>query len=364
MVEFSSEEAYILGCLLGRGSIDIDKGGYKLVLRFPHVSYDPIGESVVRALEVGKGGLTYKELLGLPEVKTRGVMKLGLVLARLAQWHPPRVETRRSIISKRAGKWRIGDTGLTSEYLKWQKLYLQRENSWKDFVISQIKSAASFMASNIDSRVRIDQFGHTTMVIECGVPDLTVKYLKENYGLDTGDIYKHWGIPQVIMKEYSKELTEEFTRGLADTIATIDRYISRLYRAQFSVINENRTLPVDICALLQEKLQIPVYYIGWAGTEYKRKGKYGKRGGRDHLVKVWLTNFKDRFEMPLFHNHQKQVEFLERLNESEETAKKTGISRSLIGFCPSERRKIAAYMNICLRQGCLRMKTRPLNSWT
>jgi hypothetical protein len=349
LTDFSQEEAYILGCLYGRGSLEQEK----IVLRFPHVAYDPIGRAIVRELLDRSEGLSLERLYDIPSVKRENIKNLGLKLGKLKNWHPPRVAAESSLLEHKDNVWRINDIELAKEYLKWQEIYLERERSWKDYVIKTLGNVSSFMASQINIFEKIDRFGHLNLIVECKIQPVVLHYLRNTYNIDIGDIYLHNSLSDstTIFESYDRLLKEHFVRGLADTIATIDRYISKdkpAYRIQFSVINSNLRLPIDICLLLQKYLQIPVYYIGWAALPNEGKNKtYAGRGTRDHLVKVWVVNFEHRFNMPLFMNTAKQEEFLQTLDIS----RRCQISQDLLDFCPNRRRR-TNYINICIRLGC------------
>ncbi len=361
--EYTQEEAYVLGCLYGRGSIEEEQDGFKLILRFPHVPYDPVGEAIIEALLERKNGLTTEEMRQLPEIASKGVKNLGLKLNKLSKWHPPRVEVSTPLLIREGNIWKIYDEDLAKEYLKWQKKYHKREMEWMKFVIDTIQHISSFVASDFRYYFETGAFGHIVHIVECRIQPIAMKYLRDNYKLDVGDVYKHNSISDsdTIFKEYDKELQEWFVRGLADTIATIDRYIEKeqpFYRVQFSVINENTRLPVDICLLLQKYLDIPVHYIGWASVDEEcRDEDYTKRGGRDHLVKVWVVNFEKKFNLPLFMHEQKKVEFEYALEDSKETLKSLPKLEKRLTPCPrpSSRKK---YIEFCIKCGCRQIRNK------
>ena len=296
---------------------------------------------IIKSLMGNPKGLSYKELLQLPKVRAHNVINLVGILVRLKYWHPPGKSVSRRMLVKENKKWKINYLKLCKEFLRWQNLYLQRETvGIKDYVLRHLKDATTFLATSPDYRAEISAFGITNHIIECEITPHAFNVLRKQYGLEEGDIYRHARIPKSVLK-FPVEALFEFIRGLADTIATID--IWHYPRIQFSIINDNWKLPVEICAILQTRLKIPVFYIEWAGS-------YMHRGGRDHLVKVWVVNFdKQYFPPPLYYNKRKQEEFLVHLENAE---KRLGRKRTpMFGFCPFGRRK-RDYMYTCLDQNC------------
>jgi len=297
---------------------------------------------IVNTLMANPKGLSYKELLQLPKVRVHNVVDLRGVIIRLKYWHPPGKSVPRRMLVKENKKWKVNYPKLCKEFLQWQDLYLQRETiGIKDYLLKHLKDTTTFLATSPDYTEEISAFGITNHIITCEITPHAFGALKSKYGLEEGDIYRHARIPNTVFN-FATEALHEFIRGLADTIATIDLWLD-LPRVQFSVINDNWKLPVEICAILQTKLKIPVFYIEWAGS-------YMDRGGRDHLVKVWVVNFdKQHFPPPLYYNKRKQEEFLEHLRYAK---KRLGRKRTaMFGFCPTGRRK-RNYMYTCLEQDC------------
>lgn len=296
---------------------------------------------IVKTLLKEPQGLQPKELLEIPKVQVHRITNLGLMINRLREWHPPRRFAKRPMLVKEKERWKINDGKLAKEFLRWQEIYLDRETvGIKDYVLQHLREITTFLATSPDYSEEISEFGIVNHIIKCEVTPHTFDMLKSMYGLEEGDIYRHARIPKAIF-DFPTEGLQEFIRGLADTIATIDVWL--IPRIQFSVINDNYGLPVDICYILQTKLGIPVYYIGWAG-------KYAKRGGRDHLVKVWIVHFdQPRFRPPLFHNARKQEELLYHLTLAKEKLEKK--KPAWLEPCPSYRKK-RGYMITCVEHGC------------
>lgn len=342
--EVAVEEAYLLGCLFGRGSIEAMKTrNYQLIFRIPFREYSPVAVEIVKTLLKETEGLTSKEMLEIPKVKVHHVTNVGLMLNRLRKWHPPRRFAKSPMLVRDNDQWKVNDNELAKEFLRWQEIYLERETvGIKDYVLQHLRDATAFLATSPDYSEEISEFGIVNHIIKCEITPHTFNALKSRYGLEEGDIYRHARIPKA-MFDFAKEAQQEFIRGLADTIATIDVWL--IPRLQFSVINDNYRLPVDICSILQTKLDIPVYYIGWAG-------KYAKRGGRDHLVKIWAVHFDEpRFKQPLFYNKRKQEEFLSHLLTAKEKIAEKKKRPGWLDPCPLHRRK-RGYMKTCAQHGC------------
>ena len=340
----AGEEAYLLGCLFGRGSIETTKTrNYQLIFRIPFREYSPVAVEIIKKLLEETEGLASKEMREIPKVRVHHVRNVGLMLNRLRKWHPPRRFAKRPMLVKDNDRWKVNDDKLAKEFLRWQEIYLERETvGIKDYVLQHLKYATTFLATSPHYSEKISEFGIVNHIIKCEITSHTFNMLKSKYGLEEGDIYRHARIPNAIF-DFPKEALEDFIRGLADTIATIDVWL--IPRIQFSVINDNYGLPVDICFILQKKLKIPVYYIGWAG-------KYAKRGGRDHLVKVWIVHFEEpRFEQPLFYNKRKQEEFLTHLLIAKEKLAEKKKKPGWLEPCPLHRRK-RGYMKNCVQHGC------------
>lgn len=345
MGEISAEEAYLLGCLFGRGSLELSPSReYQLVFRIPFKEYSPVMVELVKALEKNEKGMTARQLLALPKIQASNVRNIGLLLNRLKNWHPPRRTVTSPLLVKRRNKWMLHNKKLVKEFYSWQDLYRERENSGIKFVLKHLQETATFLATNPIYEENISAFGILNHMIRCNITEKTFSDLRSAYGLEEGDIYRHGRLPKSIFR-LSRKSQYEFIRGLADTIATIDVWL--IPRVQFSIINDNYDLAVDICTLLQTKLNIPVYYIGWAGL-------YAKRKGRDHLVKVWVTNLdKDKFEWPLFYNQRKQEEFIEHLEIGKRRLKSHKDTPKWLNFCPFDRKQIN-YMYTCMEYGCPR----------
>lgn len=104
----AGEEAYLLGCLFGRGSIEATKTkNYHLIFRIPFREYSPVAVETIKTLIKEPKGLTSKEILEIPKVKVHHVTNVGLMLNRLRRWHPPRRFVKRPLLAKEKDRWKI-----------------------------------------------------------------------------------------------------------------------------------------------------------------------------------------------------------------------------------------------------------------
>lgn len=362
-----SDEAYLLGVLLSRGTIEDARDHYKLLLRLPFREYSPLGETIIRLLLGSKTGMTFKEIAEKPEVKAYGSVKGSLVaqLQKLRTHTPWRKTSPTNMINLDSGKWAIVNKPLTLEYLKWQRIYLNREVDSSKFILQHLQKTASSIATDISIEgSESGQFGTKYMTIKAKIPPMMFEKLKNDYGLDVGDVFRHSnGIPKKVWS-YQTEACYEFVRGLADISAFFDpapawgliskdKKLINMWQIRFSFVNENPKLALDTCLFIQERLKIPAFVIDWADVGDLKRG----RGLRDHLVEFWLHSF-EKFPGDLFYLPYKQKDFSKYLEENRailaEQPKRRIAKMTTFGFCPRGF-KTKEYMNTCKYLDCWRL---------
>ena len=134
------EEAYLIGCLLARGSIIADTNAYRLILRLPFREYSPLGETLVRQLQKSKSGLPFKDITEIPQIQSYGASKHAIVaeLVKLRNWSPWRKTTPSKIVTQTSGKWSINNPDLAKEYLERQRIYLDRERESSKYLVDHL----------------------------------------------------------------------------------------------------------------------------------------------------------------------------------------------------------------------------------
>lgn len=341
----SLEEVYLVGCLLGRGLINRDtQGNCSLTFRIPFREYDAVGEQIVITLQRNPNGLRYRELLGLSTIRARNLQSISWKLGELRRWNPPTRVIPGNLITKVRQRWRIGDTSKVALYLERQRLLLSREvNAIKDFLLVHLNRYLSTMAIDMSYSERDIVFGITDHMITCNITQRLFHRLRRLYGLNIGEVFRHTRIPTTIF-HLARPEQEEFIRGLADIVASFDKWMGYdFFRVQFSIL-DNRGLCIDLCRLLKNELKVPVHYIEW-------NEEYMDRGSRDILIKIFVTNFLN-FSMPLFYNPRKQQEFIDNLRSTVRQIERWGAQPSIFRSCPRNPNIWKKYMHICSREGC------------
>ncbi len=104
---------------------------------------------------------------------------------------------------------------------------------------------------------------------------------------------KDFQVPASIL-DAPRSIQVEFMRGVADVggfIRDSNRYIDGRRRVYLEVHNRNWILPIQLCALLQQKLDVPVQLIQW-GHPNTREPKGGSHWAREHQVKIFAEAFE------------------------------------------------------------------------
>ena len=336
------EEAYLVGCLMGRGVLQRAGNRYKLIFRIPFREYDPVGTEIVNALLSQSTGLAHSQLLELSAVRARNLRNLANRLVRLRRWNPPTRVVGGSVVERVGGRWRIGDATKAREYLRRQKTLLGREHSAiKDYVLRHLTDALSTVSNQVEYSEEMLSFGITDHAIACEIEQRPFDKMRRRYGLSLGEIHRIDSLPPIIYAS-PRDIQEEFVRGLADIVGSFDKWFE-MWRVQFSIL-ENESFCVELCRLFQVNLEIPVHYIEW-------NEEYMGRGSRDILLKIWTPNAAKLTDRRVFYNYMKQTEFLENLDSTMETVA-TGGTPTMFNPCPRDPENLRKYTIRCMTCGC------------
>jgi len=111
-----------------------------------------------------------------------------------------------------------------------------------------------------------------------------------NFKLLLGPNYRNYAlleVPQIIRGIDDIQIVEEFLRGFCDVSANIrrsNRDINGLHRVYVDILNKNWILPVQLCELFQDKLNIPVANIMWGHPNMGRDF-------REHQIRIYAHEF-------------------------------------------------------------------------
>lgn len=144
--------------------------------------------------------------------------------------------------------------------------------------------------------------------------------------------YSKFSVPSVI-RNATNSIAREFMRGFADVAGNIrrsNRDQSGFHRVFLDVLGSNWELPVQICALLQNKLEVPVHHILWGHPNLRDpQAKKQSPAWREHQIRIYAHDF---LEVGFYINHKQAV--LEEL--AKENLSHKGQRRS--NFCNGYRR--------------------------
>lgn len=139
--------------------------------------------------------------------------------------------------------------------------------------------------------------------------------------------YGSFQVPEVILSEgTSSEYVREYLRGFADVAGNVrpaNRYINRRHRVRLDILNykENWRLPVQLCQLLQNRLEVPVQMINWGHPNMGRDF-------REHQLNIFALPF---LKVGFTFRHKQQV--LEELAQQD----KQTHPEAVYAPCPGER---------------------------
>lgn len=142
-------------------------------------------------------------------------------------------------------------------------------------------------------------------VSKSGGFDLVIRFMRNsmvwrNILLLTGGArsYPFFEVPKVFFDpDLPSEWKREFIRGFADVAGNIrhaNRYVDGRHRVRLDVLNypTNWAVPVQLCALLQEHLDVPVQLITWGHPNLGREF-------REHQINIFAEPFlKVGFSLP------------------------------------------------------------------
>lgn len=108
--------------------------------------------------------------------------------------------------------------------------------------------------------------------------------------------YREFTVPKCISDSPDDEIVYEFLRGFADAAGNIrrsNRDRNGFHRVYLDVLNQNWTLPVQLCSLLQQRLNVPVHEILWGHPNLRdpQATKSHQSPFREHQLRIYAHDF-------------------------------------------------------------------------
>lgn len=125
--------------------------------------------------------------------------------------------------------------------------------------------------------------------------------------------YREFTVPECI-RDSDKEIVREFLRGFADVAGNIrksNRDRNDFHRVYLDLLNQNWTLPVQLCSLFQQKLNVPVHEILWGHPNLRDpEAKSRSSPFREHQLRIYAHDF---LQVGFYICHKQEI--LERFAE-------------------------------------------------
>lgn len=180
--------------------------------------------------------------------------------------------------------------------------------------------------------------------------------------------YSQFSVPSLI-RNAPDNTVREFVRGFADVAGNIrrsNRDQLGFHRVFLDVLSSNWELPVQICSLLQNRLEVPVHHILWGHPNLRDpKAKQQSPAWREHQIRIYAHDF---LKVGFYIDHKQAVlEELARENQDHEGQKRSSFCKGFRKFQrkmphPAENNKklpdslrgkhFDAYWQICAECGC------------
>jgi hypothetical protein len=384
-----SGEAYFIGVLLGRGSVENSDKHFatgrpfgKYVLRIPSFKHTPLGKAIIETLLQHENGLNSRNIIARsPKLMANPRITPQIVGQfcgqKLKNWHPISLIVSRPLLTRNKTRWKISNVDLAKRYLVEQEKYFERNQRSLSFVITHLQDTLKHFSVHIDvSSPEPGPFNMEYFSIGCHMPPKIFGLINKKYGLSLGDAYRYLVLPKSIL-EYSVEDKQEFIRGLADATAHFDQGPywygdgkKGLWQVRLTLLADSKPeLAVQLCRLIQEDIGLPVLTINWIKGDIPEKKDY--RGGRERHIILWVSNIRRNFPPPFFRNEWKE-EFLEECWQEDQNTlknvvgKRRRIVKNILSKCPRTKNQLS-YSTACIAYGCTRQKnnnTPNLNSFS
>lgn len=148
------------------------------------------------------------------------------------------------------------------------------------------------------------------------------------YILENSTSYPYFRVPKIFYhSELPKDWKREFVRGYADVAGNVrkaNRYVDGRHRVRLDILNypTNWEIPMQLCLLLQDELEVPVQLITYGHPNLGRKFK-------EHQLNVFAEPF-----LKIGFSFQHKQKILEEFAEEN----RTNNNHTVYDYCPGKRR--------------------------
>ena len=253
---------------------------------------------------------------------------------------------------------------------------IEKEIKQRDKILVSLRKVRSRINELTDMNIKEIENKHSIFIIMETMKN-TVFWRNLRYLLHGKTNYYEFEIPDVIFK-LDTNIKKEFIRGFADVAGSArfsNRDIQGKCRVYLDVLNSNWYLPIQLCHLLQDHLNIPVDTIAWGHPNIRdpnlNEYNEGRRNAwtREHQIKIFAEDFE---KIGFYMEHKQEI-----LNELARYNREHGFKESKFCTPPKRIRKkkpehpeekseklpqelrgkhYNAYWEICVDLGCLRYK--------
>lgn len=233
----------------------------------------------------------------------------------------------RGVIVEREGRWTI-----TIEF-PFVNPELEGYNQFAGFVTSILTRTLPRVKALLGEAVDISVEPERKMVqftVNLPSTHLVVRNFKQLLGehLD----HSKFTVPTAF-EDAPEEIAREFVRGFADVAGSIrrsNRDQSGFHRVFLDVLGSNWILPVQMCNLLQTKLQVPVHHILWGHPNLRDpQARESSPAWREHQIRIYAHDF---LKVGFYIEHKQAVlEILAKENQEQGGEKRSS-------FCDGYRR--------------------------
>lgn len=172
---------------------------------------------------------------------------------------------------------------------------LEGYDRFADFLSSIVATVLPRLKALLGDQVNLSCTPERRVAITVELPSRHLAVRNIRLLLEGRQSHREFLVPEII-KEADEGIVQEFLRGFADVAGTIrrsNRDRNGFHRVYLDVLNQNWALPVQLCHLLQQKLNVPVHEILWGHPNLRdpQANKHCQSPFREHQLRIYAHDF-------------------------------------------------------------------------